>query len=400
MKDILKFPLPKKKLIDRYTTSLKSFQSGRSATLIGLPLTGRSVFFRSLVETNKKLLDEVIDRNQFDFIFIDRYSPDKSPDEYQNFIFTTLSQSRFLKNKSKSVIQNNSYRTGLKKQLSELNEDYRIVVTIFAIEEYAKRAPEFIKVISQLYKTDWGPHHKLVFFFPNSPIILKHEALIPIHTILHTKVDYFPLLDQEEMDYTRKRFEELEYFTLSDEVHKEIAELSGGHYSLYKAIGKAYAEKRIELNKQDLKTDPQIREILKEILLSGKEFAKDDQDLFSNNTLESIGLIRNKKFTIPLLPIKKDNLFVNKDPPKNMEIRDELSPQELLIFDFLNQRLGKIVTKEDIAKRIWGEDWIDKYSEQALDKTISRLRKKITSSENSSKFRLTTIRNRGIRLIN
>lgn len=57
--------------------------------------------------------------------------------------------------------------------------------------------------------------------------------------------------------------------------------------------------------------------------------------------------------------------------------RADLSAQELIVFDLLEAKVETIVTKDDVAKAIWGDEWEDSYSDWAIDKLISNLRKKL-----------------------
>jgi hypothetical protein len=58
-------------------------------------------------------------------------------------------------------------------------------------------------------------------------------------------------------------------------------------------------------------------------------------------------------------------------------IREKLSGQELTLFEELLSKEGVILSKESIAKIIWGESWETSYSDWAIDKLISNLRKKL-----------------------
>ena len=64
----------------------------------------------------------------------------------------------------------------------------------------------------------------------------------------------------------------------------------------------------------------------------------------------------------------------------------------------LYNRKGSIVNKDEIANILWKSEAIKKYSDWAIDKTISRLRKKIGDSAHNPKF-IETIKGRGLRLL-
>ncbi len=64
----------------------------------------------------------------------------------------------------------------------------------------------------------------------------------------------------------------------------------------------------------------------------------------------------------------------------------ELSGQELLTYNLLSSHPGEIVSKDQIAAAIWGETWEQKYSDWAIDKLISNLKKKLVDIEKPAKL--------------
>jgi len=54
-----------------------------------------------------------------------------------------------------------------------------------------------------------------------------------------------------------------------------------------------------------------------------------------------------------------------------------LSLQELAVFRRLWQDKGRVVTRDEVAKILWGKEWEEKYSDWAIDQVISRARKKL-----------------------
>ncbi len=63
-----------------------------------------------------------------------------------------------------------------------------------------------------------------------------------------------------------------------------------------------------------------------------------------------------------------------------IEILDKLTKSQKIIFDLLNTKEGKLVSFDEIAKAIWGENYFDKYSEYAITKHIEEIKKKITKN--------------------
>lgn len=59
------------------------------------------------------------------------------------------------------------------------------------------------------------------------------------------------------------------------------------------------------------------------------------------------------------------------------EVLDILSGKELKIFRLLDSKKGEVVSRDDIAKAIWGDNSESEYSDWALDQSLSRLRSKL-----------------------
>jgi DNA-binding winged helix-turn-helix (wHTH) protein len=184
---------------------------------------------------------------------------------------------------------------------------------------------------------------------------------------------------------------------LSTEEQQHIYKLSGGIPSLINALVKAFATKQQELT-QNYELEWMLHEIweslgkenqkiLKEILLDKKVQIEDRlQKQFltvTGITSENFEIIKPKlmeSFTskqINLEVLRKPDYIVIAD--KQIYLPD-LTPQQEQILKLLIENEGKLVTRDDIAKKIWGEDHLEKYSDYAIDKQISKLRKYIKKS--------------------
>lgn len=65
---------------------------------------------------------------------------------------------------------------------------------------------------------------------------------------------------------------------------------------------------------------------------------------------------------------------------QKIKINGKLTKTQKNIFDLLISKKGKLVSFDEIAKEIWGENYFDKYSEYAITKHIEELKKKITKN--------------------
>ncbi len=74
-----------------------------------------------------------------------------------------------------------------------------------------------------------------------------------------------------------------------------------------------------------------------------------------------------------------------------------LTGQEQQLFNLLQVKHGKFATKDEIAQTIWGDTWQDVYSDWAIDKLVSTLRKKLV--DNNYEKTIKAVRNKGIMLV-
>jgi DNA-binding winged helix-turn-helix (wHTH) protein len=88
----------------------------------------------------------------------------------------------------------------------------------------------------------------------------------------------------------------------------------------------------------------------------------------------------NKKFDKSLLRnylMNGKELYEETKTSNLQEFKNGLTGQELNMMNILIEKKNNIVSRDEIAKRIWPEDYMVEYSDWAIDKTASRLRKKV-----------------------
>jgi len=91
---------------------------------------------------------------------------------------------------------------------------------------------------------------------------------------------------------------------------------------------------------------------------------------------------------------------IEKFRPKKFNFRSILlsadpTAQEINILEYFYKLENKPISRDDLAKILWGKSWQEKYSDWAMDKAISRLRKKMKGSE----FKIITVKNLGYKFL-
>ncbi|HEX9804420.1 MAG TPA: helix-turn-helix domain-containing protein [Candidatus Dojkabacteria bacterium] len=104
-----------------------------------------------------------------------------------------------------------------------------------------------------------------------------------------------------------------------------------------------------------------------------------------------------------LTPLKEKQMLASKkeSPTKenffNSAPTDELSTQEYEVFKLFENSKGKVVTKEDISKVIWGKNGKkSKKSDWAIDQLMKRMRTKLGDDKGKV---IKTVRGRGYRVL-
>ena len=83
----------------------------------------------------------------------------------------------------------------------------------------------------------------------------------------------------------------------------------------------------------------------------------------------------------------------------DLEVIPPLSVSQFILLEMLYDQQGKVVSRADLIRAIWGEEQAVMVSEQALDALVRRLRDRL-STINSKHPYIITVRGHGLRLDN
>lgn len=168
-------------------------------------------------------------------------------------------------------------------------------------------------------------------------------------------------------------------FSLTKSQKKEIYTWSYGHVGLLKSLyllKKNYP--KTSFTKKYLLQNISIMQRLMEIIANTPESMIQVMLGKKHNPLltlyaEKIGYIKNGKIFNPLI----EELIPQISRPDTAVF----STTELRVLDYLKKHKNQLITREDVARSIWGEeDWEEKYSEWAIGQLVYRIRKKLQRS--------------------
>jgi len=187
---------------------------------------------------------------------------------------------------------------------------------------------------------------------------------------------------------------------LKEEDVKKISVESNMHFGIFKRryrdelMGSKHTDDFIEymLNNFTIEEVSTFKKIVNQMKLSIKEI--DIAKMY-----EKVGFIKDGKITIPaieekLTKYKIKQSLTDEDNKLNINL-DLFTKSEKAMIEYMN-RQGE-VSKEEIAKIIWGGLADEKYSEWAIEQRVSRLRKKL--KQLGYKIDIETLYNKGYRII-
>lgn len=233
-----------------------------------------------------------------------------------------------------------------------------------------------------------------------------YEAIVNTQKVLFRSPFILPPVDHDDMLQLLDDFEKRFSFTLKTKDVEKIYKLSGGHIGLIKSLYLLLKNNpNVNLEEESLVNLPSIASRLEEVVkLFPKDLLKDlyyyPNDSKYKDLFERYYFVKNGKIFSPLLfkYLEKSVLYSLKANTSIGDFKLDLSKSELDIFNILHSKLGKIVSRDDLANTQWKDDAEEKYSDWAIDQIIYRLRSKLKS--NKVNYKIITKKGRGFVLQN
>lgn len=322
-----------------------------SFSVVGIPAMGISIFLKHLATTSIAHfihidINDLPSLNKFDFL-------------------------KLLHKELGGNIEVNTEQTLIdlsKRQLEMLAQKYPRVVIIFNRFNRLKKEfnQNFFANIRSLRDVD---KEKIVMVFAaNHPLPQEApRALVGGNLSMFSKTFYLKPYSREDLE----RLIDLNAPNLktTEESFYKALRLSGGHYQLCQLLLKSDSLLEDPLSDHSIKL--QLKELYDYLnyrqrrqlqkLALGKKLNQIDKFLIDIGFVDQ----QNNLFSTLLADYIKSNVHL------------KLSVKENQLFQLLRERKGKLVTKEEIFKLIWGED-NEEATDWALNSIIYRLRKNPT----------------------
>lgn len=240
----------------------------------------------------------------------------------------------------------------------------------------------------------------LLFFHTD----FTHPSFLPLFKkggIFLQNVIFHPLYSSKDIQQFINYFCCKWGLKVKEEIKKEIIEKCGGRLGLIKQCLR-FLRDNLQATSKEIFSHPQllwrVKIIWERFLPSEKSVLGKivgGEDYFNSLEAHSFNFLRRVReikkvggrwrITVPLLAkfieeelnkakleIKEDHIYLNR-----VLVDKYFSPKEKRVLGFLIEQKNRLVSREKIARLIWGEKWLDAWSDWALDQTISRLRKKL-----------------------
>lgn len=294
--------------------------------------------------------------------------------------------------------------------------DFDLKADYFGITKYILKMSAGRKIVLSLYlgqdgETDlgllqflnrlrnllgWNFSYNL---FVTTKLLFSDKYNLPLvdKVIKRNNVPVLPL-DDANSAVVLANYEERYGVKIKEGLRGKIIDLSGGNPGIIKALYLQEKNQTSGFNPDLLEDTLYIRlwgiasdlpETYKKVLRTAKRIS-DNYLIFDR--LVRYGYLKQGKVFTQLLTeylVKYDQKTLPRENKPELLVDEKLllfSKSQRKVFDYLQSHSGQLVTKDEIAKILWGENWADHYSAWAIDQLISTLREKITNSREPGKI--------------
>lgn len=235
--------------------------------------------------------------------------------------------------------------------------------------------------------------------FASSRLLLHqiHQSQI-LDKVLRRNIEIVHLLQDHDARVVLSNYEQRYRKKLMLSQRKSVLSGAGGNPGLIKALYLLSIDEN-KKNSMDIEDDRlrfRLDGIISDVPLSDREklygSAIPSGDVPENQLVQFGYLLPQGRAVVPFSPIVSEYLDVLKKSPARTDNPDasekigrllHLTKSQRTMLEYLERRQGELITKDDMAKALWGDAWADKYSDWAIDQLISTLRDKLITIKHS-----------------
>jgi len=368
------YPIPKKSLLKRFGPAFKKLNAGYSATILALPHTGRTSHLRFIISQPEVLKQLGVDLDKTKIVFFDI---DIITNDYNSFVrelASLLSRGNDQDTNLTDVYLNTK---NILSRVKKQTETKRIIFILTLNKSCLSFLSDIDKLMVLIQKTASSQSASILWSIDTC----VYRNYLPGHSSSSflDNVFLFPTFTKEETIHSLKRIALAKSQKLKTSFINAAFKITGGIAgTFYEFLNLARDKKRVESLKEVFYSSPKIKRVLNDL----KEELNQDEALFQRlagqNCLRLVSEYRPQDIVL-------DGLILATVP----------TAQEISLIRLFTQNLNRPVTRDQIAEAFWGKATVTRYSDWAIDKAISRLRKKIKSKE----YQLITVKGLGYQLV-
>jgi len=240
-------------------------------------------------------------------------------------------------------------------------------------------------------------------------------SLLPASTRIYENIFPYPLYSIKDTNTFIHFLSKLWNIIVTDKTESNIIDICGGHFWIVKqAVREISSFGEWNINSEGMifrlrtifqQFHPSEQNVIKKAI-TGKKIT-DKDELHSLKYLQQMNVIDKNKHClikgfeelilhpqtqIEEIILKDNHVYVNMVPVDKMFTRKELSVLKLFL-----EQTNKIVSRDEIAQKMWPINTQDDYSDWAIDQLIKRIRNSLKELSLSPKI-IEVVRNKGYRL--
>ena len=345
-------------LVQRYKPTFEKLIDGFSSTIISIPHLGHTSHLR-YINTDKQIQKKLGITNEL-FLFIDR---DRLIGGYESFLSELLLLIDRKNANLNSFLSQNAYLLNqeVEQQITKISKNKPVIIGLVIEGKILEYLSEIENLFLILQKNT--NNRVSILWVTDSKIAREYKVLHPSSTFL-TNIFYQKNFDLKETQHALRRVSNLKGIKISKKILDDSLILTGGFACTFHQF----------INGVDFINS----EYVKGSLLQIKHEATKNNDLVTTEGLSFLN-------SLQISDVDFESVNLSGDP----------TAQEINLIRHFKKYINKPLSRDDIAKVIWGNAWNEKYSDWAIDKAISRLRKKILSEN----YKIITVKNLGYELI-
>lgn len=361
------YPIPKSDLISRFLPVFDKINKSQSATLLALPYTGRTSHLRFITSQPQLLHLFNINPQKQQLIFFDI---DKTFGTFDSFIFelsslfSAINPDTPITQNIPDIFLNTSY---IYSQTKIITKSKQLILIITLNSNCLSYTADIDKFLVQIQKSATNFPVSILWSI-DTRVYRNYQTSHP-STSIFDHIFFYPTFSAKETRHSITRISKAKLNSISKSTLANVYDITGGIAGLFHPfINKSsdfYLDKTVSKILTDLKSEYSL-----------------DPNIFSKLSkpacLNIVNNFQNSSYPVSFLTLKK--------PP---------SGQEINLVNLFTENFEKPISRDSVATAIWGSASSPKYSDIAIDKAISRLRKNIVSTE----YKIITLKNYGYQLI-